>query len=113
MQQYYGIDLDHAIDGAHTVHHIGCLVEQLPPDARVRIAHDADAWWTLNDVLTAQVINSINSFIYGMSDKSKRGKPPETVGPSWMKKKHMRSIPARVLPVNELMRVLELPRGGE
>ena len=95
------------------MHHIGCLVEQLPSDARIRVAYDADAKWTLNDVLTAQVVNSINSYIYGMSDRRKRGKRPEIIGPSWMKNKRMRSIPARVLPVDELVRVLELPRGGE
>jgi len=111
LQQYYGIDLDHAMTGGHSVHHICCLVMQLPSNARIRTAGNADNQWTLNDVLMASVLNSLNGLIYGMSDKKKRGHRPEIVGPSWMQDKHTRSIPARVLPANELMKVLSLPRG--
>ena len=109
MQQYYGIDLDQAAAGAHSVHHVCCLVEQLPPDARIRAASNPDSRWTLNDVLTASLLNSLNALIYGMSDKRKSRKP-ELIGPSWMTAKKQRSMPARKLPVNELMRVLQLPR---
>ena len=112
LQQYYGIDFDQAAAGGHSLHHVCCLVEQLPPDARVRAAENPDSRWTLNDVLSASLLNSLNALIYGMSDKRK-SKKPEIVGPSWMTKQHKRSMPARVLPVDELMRILQLPRGGE
>jgi hypothetical protein len=99
------------MNGAHSVYHIACLVNQLPPNARIRTVENRDNNWTLNDVLNASVLNSLNSLIYGMSDKRKRGKPPEIIGPSWMQKKNTRSIPARAMPVDELMRILQLPRG--
>ena len=110
MQQHYGIDLDHAMSGAHTAHHVACLAVQLPPDARIRVAGNADNRWTLNDVLIASVLNSLNGLIYGMSDRRKRGSKPEIVGPSWMQAKNKRSLPARTLEVGELMKVLSLPR---
>ena len=111
LQQYYGVDLDHAMSGEHSAYHIACLVENLPHDARIRCAEDADSQWTLNDVLLASVLNSLNGLIYGMSDKRKRGRKPEMVGPSWMTKNNSkRSLPARVLPVDELNRILSLPR---
>ena len=111
LQQYYGIDLDHAMMGAHTAHHVACLVMQLPPDARIRIASHEDSVWTLNDVLTASLLNSLNGLIYGMSDRRKRGKKPELIGPSWMRdQSHWRSLPARTMPISELMEILNKPR---
>ena len=112
LQQYYSIDIDRAMRGEHTAHHIACLVMQLPSDARIRTAENEDSMWTLNDVLTACLLNSLNGLIYGMSDKRKRGRKPELVGPSWMKgDTRKRSLPARIMPVSELMQILEMPRG--
>ena len=110
LQQYYGIDLDRAMDGEHSPHHIACLVVELPSDARLRVAFSDDAIWTLNDVLTAQLLNAFNSFAYGMSDKRKRGRKPELIGPSWMTAKKKRTLPARTMPVNELMEILNRER---
>ena len=112
LQQYYGIDLDKAMCGGHSAWHIACLVMELPHVARVRIAEHEDSLWTLNDVLTASLLNSLTGLIYGMSDRRKRGRKPEIVGPSWMKgKERQRSLPARTMPISELMEYLQLPRG--
>lgn len=112
LQQYYGIDIDHAINGEHTPHHIACLVMELPHDARIRTAENEDCVWTLNDVLTASLLNSLNGLIYGMSDRKKRGRKPELVGPSWFKSnERKRSLPARSMPINELVEILNQPRG--
>lgn len=112
MQQYYGIDLDAAMSGQHTAQHIAALVSQLPRDARLRVKQDKDAQWALSDVLTAILINNFNSFVWGMSDKRKRGKRPDLIGPSWMTKGRTRSLPARVLPISKLMEELNKPRGA-
>lgn len=107
MQQYYGVDIDHR--SVHTPHHIACLLIELPSDARVRVAENADSRWTLEDVILAAIFNSLNALIYGMSDKRKRGNPPPLAGPSWMTdKKHQ--LPARVMPAGELMQILNMPR---
>lgn len=111
LQQYYGIDLDHAMSGEHSATHIACLLIELPIDARVRVAEVSDAAWTREQVLIAALLNSLNGLIYGMSDPRKRGKRPEIVGPSWMKKGSTRSLPARAMPINELMEILSRPRG--
>ena len=110
LQQYYGIDLDHAMSGIHTAHHIACLMMQLPSDARIRTAGNLDNQWTLTDVLLASILNSLNGLIYGMSDAKKRGQRPELIGPSWMQSKRMKSIPARAMPVDELISILNQPR---
>ena len=110
LQQYYGIDWDDAMRGAHSPYHVACLVKHLPGDARLRVAGNADNAWTLENVLSASLLNSLNGLIYGLSDRKKRGSPPEPVGPSWMRKARTRSLPARVLAVDELMDELRKPR---
>ena len=111
LQQYYGIDLDHARRGVHSPKHIACLVIELPSDARCRVAENPDTRWTLNDVVLAGLYNSLNALIYGMSDKRKRGNPPPLVGPSWMTDTDKtRSLPARVMPASELLEILNMPR---
>jgi len=110
LQQYYGIDLDYAMAGGHTAYHIACLMVQLPVDARIRTAENPDNQWTLTDILLASILNSLNGLIYGMSDSKKRGQKPQLVGPSWMQSKRMRSIPARAMPVDELISILNQPR---
>lgn len=113
LQQHYGVDLDRAMAGAHSVHHIACLVMQLPSNARIRCAEHEDSNWTLTDVLLASIINSLNVLIHCLfSSKRNRGRMPELIGPSWMKEKaRTRSLPARALPVDELMEILNKPRG--
>ena len=112
LQQTYNVDIDHAIAGAHSAYHIACLVAQLPIDARIRVTHDADCRWTLDNVLLARLCNSFSMFVYGMSDKKKRGAPPKLIGPSCMtNNQQMRTLPARVLPVSELIEILNKPRG--
>lgn len=110
LQQTYGIDLDIAMGGKHSAMHIAALVVQLPPNARLRVAENKDALWTLSDVIAVNTLNSLRMFMWGMSDPRKRGNQPEIIGPEWMKQRGKHSLPARVLSVNELMEILTLPR---
>lgn len=110
LQETYGIDLDHAMGGNHTAAHIAALVVQLPSNARLRVKEDTDALWTLSDVIAVNTLNALRMFMWGMSDPKKRGNQPDLIGPEWLKKRGMRSLPARVLSVDELMEVLAMPR---
>lgn len=110
LQQYYGIDLDHARRGEHSAHHIACLVVELPSNARTRIAESKDAIWTFEAAVMASVFNAINSIAYGLSDSKKRGNPPELLGPSWISRKNKNTLPAQVMPASELMEILNKPR---
>lgn len=87
------------------------LLVNLPSDARVRVAEVEDAAWTRDQILMAMTLNSLNGLIYAMSDRRKRGKRPQMVGPSWMTKGATRSLPARAMPIDELMEILNRPRG--
>lgn len=112
LQEVYGIDLDAAARGRHTAPHVAALVSQLPPDARLRVAGDADSLWTLENCLLAMLINALHMLMYGMADRKRRGNPPEAVGPSWMRgRRNSRTLEARVLSVDELMEILNKPRG--
>lgn len=111
LQQYYGIDIDRARRGEHSPWHVACLLVELPSDARTRVAFDSDAMWTLDAQLLAGLYNALTALMYGMSNPKRRGNPPEQVGPSWMKRKSRRALPAQVLPASELMEILNKPRG--
>jgi hypothetical protein len=113
LQQTYGVDIDRAMGGEHTAAHVAALVVQLPPDARVRVAEDRDAVWTLSDVVNVSTLNSLRLFMWSFGDPRKRGNAPQPFGPSWMANANRRTLPARILPVDELMRELSRPRGGE
>lgn len=108
LQQYYGIDLDHAMRGEHSAGHVAALAEHLPKDARVFVEVNGDARWTLTDLLLAAVVNDFNAWIYAHGDPKKRGRPPKIVGPESMRPKH--TIPARTMTADELMRELSKPR---
>lgn len=110
LQQYYGIDLDAAMEGAHTAYHIAALLQGMPKDSRVNRAYNPDAAWTLEATLMAAILNNLRGFIWGMSDKRKRGKMPDMVGPSYMAEKNKVTLPARVLPIEKLLEELEKPR---
>ena len=110
LQQYYGIDFDGAVDGAHSARHVAALVVNLPRESRLAVAENPDMAWSLTDVLLAVLVNSFRGFVWGMSDPKKRGSKPDPIGPSWMTKGKMRSLPARVLPIDELMNELSKPR---
>lgn len=109
MQRYYGIDLDHAMDGGHSAGHIADLVACLPTDALTRVAVDKDAVWTLETILLAEIRNIFVSYIYGMGNPKHRGSPPKLIGPSWMTDKS-RKLEARVMTVDELLAELAKPR---
>ena len=111
LQQYFGIDLDRAMGGEHSANHIALLVTQLPQQARLVHSLNDDAKWTLPDVLMAVLINNFRMFVYGISDPKKRGAKPELIGPSYITEKKS-TLPARVLPINELMAELSKPRRG-
>lgn len=110
IQQHYGIDLDAAIGGGHTAAHVAMLVAQLPQQSRLVHVMNGDAQWTLGDVLMAALLNNFNRFVWAMSDPKKRGAKPELVGPSWMTEQAKKSLPARVMPINQLLDELSKPR---
>lgn len=112
LQQYFGIDLDAAMDGKHSASHIAQLVANLPQEARLVHSVNADSQWSLTDVLLAVLINNFRLFVYGMSDPKKRGKKPELIGPSWMTTQK-KTLPARVLPIDKLLEELNKPRSTE
>lgn len=111
MQQTYGIDIDRAMDGEHTAAHIAALVVQLPPNARCRIAENKDSMWTLSDVVNVSTFNALRLFMWSFGDPKKRGNPPAIMGPTWMVDANKRTLPARVLPISELLDILSKPRG--
>lgn len=98
--------------GGHSARHIAALVVQLPSDCRIMRAESPDAIWTLHDTLLASIANALHGLIWGMGDPKKRGPKPKLVGPSWMSKGRTRSLPARLLPIDELMAELRKPRRG-
>lgn len=108
MQRFYGIDLDHAIQGEHTPHHIAELVRFLPKESALVSSVDEDRGWNLESTLTAMLLNSFNLFIWGMSDKKRCGMKPESVLPPSMKKK--KTLTAQAMTIDELKRVLALER---
>lgn len=106
LQQTYGIDLDHATSGEHSPYHVACLVEFLPQDARLRVSKDADCVWTLDRILCASVLNSLNSMISGLGG----GGEPALIGPKWLTERGKRKLPAMVLSIDELLTELNKPR---
>ena len=98
--------------GGHSARHIAALVVQMPPDCRIARAENEDAGWTLRDVLLASIANGLNNLLWGMGDPKKRGPRPKLIGPSWMSRGKVRSLPARLLPIDELMAELSKPRKG-
>lgn len=109
LQQYYHIDLDRAISGEHSAAHVAALVTMLPLESRLARNANPDNAWTLTDVLIACVLNVLRGYVWGISDKRKRGPRPQLVGPSWMLK-NKRTLPSRVLPIEQLMKELSKPR---
>lgn len=110
LQRVYGIDLDHAMAGAHSAGHVAALTANLPSDSCIFKARSGDAVWGLEDVLLASLLNSLNALVYGMSDPKRRGTPPPLVGPSYIAKARTRSIDARAMTADELMAILAKPR---
>lgn len=109
LQRYYGIDLDDAMGGAHSAAHVAALVRHLPSDCALRTSNDEDAAWTLEAVLLAGILNSLNSLIHGLGGK-KRGKRPKLIGPSYMRGKPEK-LPTRAMTSGQLMEILNRPRG--
>ena len=110
LQETYGIDIEAAMAGAHSCPHVASLVSQLPLDARVHVAIEPDAKWTQRDVLLANLVNLLSGLIWGMSDKRKRGSAPKPIGPSYMTREQMRSLPALSMSADELLKELSKPR---
>ena len=110
LQQFYGIDLDHATRGRHTVNHVAALVSQLPQESRLCRLVNADAVWDMDSIVLAVLVNCFNGFVWGMSDKRRRGKRPDLIGPSWMTQGARKSLPARALPIERLVSELKKPR---
>lgn len=111
LQQYYGIDLDHAMAGEHTPEHVAALVAQLPAGARLLVAANPDNRWTFEAQLMAGVYNRLLDIAHVFQ---KQGAPPPAyIGP--------RSVleaadgdggeyTGEAYEVEELERLLSLPR---
>lgn len=84
----------------------------MPSDCRIMRAESPDAAWTLRDTLLAAIANALHGLMWGMSDPKRRGPKPKPIGPSWMSRGRVRSLPARLLPIDELMAELSKPRRG-
>ena len=108
--QYFGICLDQAAVGAYPASFVAALVEQMPPDCRWRIAYEPDCWWTGDRLLLANLVNSLNGLIWGMSDKSKRGPEPKPIGPKNTGRSRGRELPAVVMSRAQLIDELSKPR---
>lgn len=105
----YGVCLDEAMEGRYTAPFVASLAMQLPQSCRWRVSYEPDAWWTGDRVLMASVLNALNSLIWGMGDKKKRGRRPRLIGPKWATQKG-RSVPALVMGKEKLLELLSRPR---
>lgn len=111
LMETYGIDLDEAMEGAHSAPFVASLAMQLPQDCRWRVSYDGDMWWTGDRMLLAALANALNGLIWGLSDKRKRGMPPRQVGPSWATDRG-RKAPAMAMDRDRLVELLSRPRDG-
>ena len=67
-------------------------------------------WWTGDRLLQANLINTLNGLVWGMSDPKSRGPRPKLVGPSWADAKRERGLPAQTMSRDALMAELSRPR---
>ena len=109
FQQFYGIDLDAAVDGAHTARHCGALVAQMPAGARIRVCESDDERWSMESSMLALVANEINALIYMFGAKKGDRKPP-LIGPSWMTNDRAGKVQAQVMTIDQLRAELAKPR---
>lgn len=99
------------MDGAHSASHVACLAVHLPPDSRTAAANDPDARWTLEAAMEAAIYNLFAAYVWGQSDKRRRGPRPQPVGPSWMTQRGgRRKAEAQAMTADALMRELSKPR---
>ena len=110
FQQYYGIDLDAAMRGGESPRRMAALLMQLPQESRTYRKEDKDAIWTADRQLQAVLINQLAGLMWGMSDPKRRGAKPQPIGPEAFRKGRMRSLPARSMPIGELLEELSKPR---
>lgn len=110
LQRYYGIDLDHAMRGAHTPQHIAALMSNLPDGSMTQRAINADAGWSLDATLLAAIYNQFRVMVWSMADKKSRGAEPQPIGPSFMTQGRKRKLPARSMSIEKLMKELNKPR---
>lgn len=106
----YGLDIEAAMGGAHGPSLVAALAVQLPQSCRWRVAYDEDNWWTQDRQLVARLVNDLESLIYGMSDKKKRGNRPRPIGPSWVTGTRRRSARALSMTKDRLLRELSKKR---
>ena len=110
LMETYGFCIEEAEGGRYSPGFVAALACKLPQDCRWRVAQDPDAWWTGDRMLAASLLNALNGLIWGMSDKKRRGAPPEPVGPSSVRDKGKRSAAAVAMTVGELLEELSKPR---
>lgn len=109
LQQYYGIDLDRAMSGEHSPVQVAACACGLQPGSRVLTAIDPDFAWTLTDQLLALQVNHMRWLMYSLGGG--KGKEPENIGTSRMKKKkNQKKLDAQVMTVDALMAELKKPR---
>ena len=106
LQQYYGIDLDHAMEGGHSAGHIAALLCQLPVNARVRVANNPENAWTFEAVLMAVVANRVGTVIKALGGNASPIGPESVIGGG----DGSRVISGVSMSPGELLEVLSRPR---
>ena len=110
LMETYGVCIEDAASGRYSPGFVATLALRLPEGCRWRVAEDPDAWWTGDRMLAAALLNALNGLIWGMSDRKRRGAPPERVGPSWAKGAGEKRVDAVAMTVSELLAELSRPR---
>lgn len=89
---------------------MAALCANLPLGSSLLSEYDADASWTRDQALMALLVNHMKALMYSMTPKKDRGPEPQMVGPSYMTEGQRRSLEARAMPTDELLRALAKPR---
>lgn len=110
LQRFYSIDIDHAMEGEHSAEHVAALVACLPTDSLTFRAENADASWTRDQIILAEIRNILANFVWSFGDPKRRGPRPKSIGPSWMAREGMKSLESRAMTIEELEAELSKPR---
>ena len=102
MMQTYGIAWPDVEAGRYPASFVAQLTVQLPPDARVRAAEDADSMWRLDHVLLANLVNQLAALTHSLCGR-KGSRAPKRIGPTYMTgKPDERKVDVQVMPADEL-----------
>ena len=111
LMQTYGVCLDEAMEGRYTPDFIASLVSQMPDGCRWKVSYDQDAQWTLDRLLAALLVNQFQAYIWANSDKRRRGRRPQPIGPKWFTEQpDERKLAATAMTKGQLLEELAKPR---